>query len=84
MIILRNLGRSAVTSLHMAVDLQQLSQVLEASLDPSKNKQGMLLRICGKPRTYANLCTSGVGYTAGGEEGELLHLLAPDSRLGCV
>ena len=33
--------QTAVIGSNMAVELQQLSQVLEASLDPSKNKQGI-------------------------------------------
>ena len=39
----------------MAVDLQQLSQVLEASLDPSKNKQGTFTLVTGSQEILLSL-----------------------------
>ena len=44
----------------MAVDLQQLCRVLEASLDPSKNKQGMLSSPFGEQKSSAERCPAEV------------------------
>ena len=63
----------------MAVDLQQLSQVLEASLDPTKNKQGLLLLAQMKLAISADQCTSRIGDITGRKEAKLLSLLASDS-----
>lgn len=68
----------------MAVDLQQLSQILEASLDPSRNKQGTLIGLRKDRARDANVLPSGAGHTPGGKKAQFLALLTPDSRLGRI
>ena len=56
----------------MAVDLQGLAKVLEASLDPTQNKQGLLPIFSRLSTVDLNLVYSGACYLKRGEEAQLL------------
>lgn len=64
--------------LTMAVDLQGLARVLEASLDPTQNKQGMI-HTSHKVSYKLSKVNSGACYLTRGEEAELFVIIAPDS-----